>query len=317
MSISEIGFKRVMMWKKGAVAPYTDSDLNALSMDLRKSATLKREPITITDNKGRELHNFTKFTAEVETYNIGRPLWANLIYHLKRRGVDCEFLSEVNGVSSYDPMTQTYGGRFRFNGSRYMGISAEYTMTKDERLAKITFAAKLPKAEAKTLIDDAQTNTIDNIGSITVDEYTPDQFRPVYLESVTIGETPVALFDPAELTDFTVNLKSVSKRSTIYDREVPDYIEIDGSFTVADATKTKIQEWENILDNNPKLVIKQNDGGGKSEEHIFQEKTVSIQAPWEISEEKRDMTFVIKGMIPILKVNATTGSYGVKYYYYL
>lgn len=317
MSISEIGFKRIIMWKKGALPPYSDGDLNALSCDLRKSATLKREPVSVTDVKGRELHNFTKFTAEMEIYNVGRPLLYNLLYHAKNKGVDCELLAEVTGVSSYSPMTQTFGGRYRFNGARFMGIDFEYMLTKEERMAKISLAVKLPKVEAKTLIDDAQTNTVDAIGGITVDEYTPDQFRPVYLESVTIGDTPAALFDVAELSDFSMNLKTSSKRTTILDRSVPDYLEVDATFTCLDATKTKIQEWENIADNFPKFVVKMNDGGGKSEEHIFAAKTVSIQAPWEISDEKREMTFTVKGMIPLMKVNTTTGSYGVKYYYYL
>ena len=315
MNPSIVGIKRIMLWKRGAVPPYSDGDLGAISLDLRKSVNLSRTDETMKDTKGKDLKNWVRYKAEVESYNIKRPLWFYLLEHLRRQGVDCEFLAEATAVSSFDPITRTWGGRFRFDGSRFMGLDVEYIMTKDERLAKLIFETKLSKVASQTLIDEAQTNTIVDIGSITPDNYSPAEAAGAYLESVKYGASLVDLFDVANLLDMNFTMKTKGRKS-INDRSLCDYISVDGQFTVAEANKDKLQEWENILDANPKISIKQNDGAGKYEEHIFTAKSLSIKHDFEVSDEKREVKIYLAGDIPLTMIDKSSGAYGVKYTYY-
>lgn len=314
MSTSIVGIKRLMIWKKGTVPPYSDPALGLISLDVRKSTSLTKVDETVKDTKNRDLKNWARYKVEIESYNIDRPIWFYLIEHLRRNGVDAEILAEATSVSSFDPLTRTFGGCYRFDGNKFFGLDVEYTMTKDERSAKVILEVKLPKVLSKLLQDDAVTNTPLTIAGL--DDYSPAQMNSPFLESVKFGEgTGTDLFAIENLLDMNFVLKTKG-RKTIFDRTLVDQITVDGTFTVAEANKDKLQAWENILDANPRLVIKQNNGGGKYEEHIFQAKTLSLKTDFEISDEKREVKIVLAGDIPITMIDKASGSYGTKYTYY-
>ncbi|MCA0387921.1 MAG: hypothetical protein LCH52_05445 [Bacteroidetes bacterium] len=315
MSTSIVGLKRIMLWKKGVVPPYSDPALAAISLDVRKSSNLVKTDETVKDTKGRDLKNWARYKAEVESYNIDRPLWYYLLEHLRRNGVDCEFLAEATAVTDFDPLTRTFGGCFRFDGQRFMGLDVEYQMTKDERIAKLSFEVKMPKVLSQLLLDDAVTN--EPLSFIGLDEYSPSQMNSPYLDSVKFGEgSGTVLFDIENLLDMNFTMKTKGRKS-IYDRTICDFISVEGQFTVAEANKDKLQAWENLLDANPRIVIKQNNGGGKYEEHIFNAKVLSLKSDFEISDEKREVKIVLAGDVPVTLIDKATGSYGSKYTYYI
>lgn len=314
MSTSIVGIKRLMIWKKGAVPPYSDPALGLISLDVRKSSNLIKTDETVKDTKGRDLKNWARYKVEVESYNIDRPIWFYLIEHFRRNGVDAEILGEATAVTTWDPLVRTFGGCYRFDGNKFLGLDAEYQMTKDERVAKIMLEVKLPKVLSKLLQDDAVTNTPLTIANL--DDYSVSEMNSPYLESVKYGEgTGTDLFAIDNILDMNLTLKTKGRKN-IYDRTIVDHISVDGQFTVAEANKDKLQAWENILDANPRIVIKQNNGGGKYEEHIFQAKTLSLKTDFEISDEKREVKIYLAGDIPVTMIDKATGSYGAKYTYY-
>jgi hypothetical protein len=272
MSRSNPGIKQLVSCNAGTLAT-TPAGILCMS-GIRNNGTFKRTAYKpIKDVLNGSWRNKENFRIEIET--LQSTMYAlDTTLDFLNLGCDTQLID-------YD------GNCYKFTGDSALGLEFEYLIDGDKRVLKHIYEAAFPYADAKALIDAADSATPIAFSGITGRGEDQTKMRAPSFISFEFPKTTVVL-TRRELGKRSYSFKSKSKKSEEDNTSQVDYIscEINLSFRNASVAEQILMM---AKDNAPSLYIKEGNAGSFYDAFDFASGILTLDDEFEDSDEESNI----------------------------